>query len=142
MTDLIQEVREALAKATPGPWESYIEWSDSPIVFQEGAPGDKWVCQLWYKDEEVMDNGVNNAHLIANAPTWLQQLTDRLEAAERELDEAVKALEWYGNHKNYEQDVVECDISSPIDVYYESPNVLEDAGALARTVIQTIKSTS
>lgn len=32
-------------------------------------------------------------NIFMNTPTWLQQLTDRLEVAERQREEAVKALE-------------------------------------------------
>lgn len=87
-TDLISEVRASLQAATPGPWNKINE---SVYDAQSYEP----ICQLYGKAEIDFENCENNAHLVANAPTWLQQLTDRME-------EAVKALEWYADPDKHE----------------------------------------
>ena len=56
---VVRQVEEALAAATPGPWEVGVTY-----------------------------NAARNAHLIANAPTWLRTLLDALSAAEGERDAA------------------------------------------------------
>ncbi|MFD1954275.1 hypothetical protein ACFSL6_08820 [Paenibacillus thailandensis] len=81
--DTLQQIKEALAAATPGPW-SYTKGYCSEVYAIEEPRSDNWVCQLWYKDEENMSNYQNNAHLIANSPTWLQWAIQRIEALERQ----------------------------------------------------------
>ena len=122
MTNLIQEVRAALQAATPGPWEQ----DDEPYVLGNGQV----VCRLWHFNGEYQ-NQDNNAHLIANSPTWLQQLTERLEATERQRDEAVKALEWYADKKVWTVDVH--------DQWQPFTQIGVDGGKLARATLKRIK---
>jgi hypothetical protein len=82
-----EDIRKALDAATPG------QWANGQTHIQSEESG-QWVCQLWYKDEENMDNFKNNAHLIANAPTWIRSLLEELAAKD-------KVLEWYANEENY-----------------------------------------
>lgn len=109
MTDLIQEVKAALQAATPGPWE----WRKKNFTPGDGEWKDKEFCvgdlqhetkkNSWDAILDVQTNQYGQpdlycwdeaaAHLIANSPTWLQQLVERLETAERQRDEAVKSLE-------------------------------------------------
>lgn len=84
------EIREALAKATPGPWEHQecddgcCHWIASPTI------------------PEILKNGtLEDLDLIANAPAWLEALCDemcdwraRAEAAEAAV-ERVRALAEY-----------------------------------------------
>lgn len=152
MTDLIQEVREALAKATPGPWE----WRKKNFTPGDGEWKDKEFCVGDLRHEtkrnswdSILDVQINKygqpdlycwddaaAHIIANAPTWLQQLTDRLEAAEREWDEAVKALEWYADLESYKG------VFQPTGIQVYIKPVETDKGELARKTLERIKSTS
>ncbi|KIL34668.1 hypothetical protein SD70_32465 [Gordoniibacillus kamchatkensis] len=50
----IQEIRKALQKATPGPWEALIN-NGGCEVMPKGGSVNSWICQLWYKDEERMN---------------------------------------------------------------------------------------
>jgi len=80
----IAEIREALEKATPGPWYAY-----GSEVFIETAP----ICQLWgLREEEYrFENYSNNANLIANAPEWLQFLLSELERSESHLQQELES---------------------------------------------------
>ncbi|AIQ19555.1 hypothetical protein H70357_24705 [Paenibacillus sp. FSL H7-0357] len=57
-------------------------------------------------------------------------LVDRLEITERQLDEAVKTLEWYGSIKKYKS------------VHQPTNQIDNDRGYLARTTIKRIKGDS
>lgn len=122
MSDLISEVKAALQAATPGPWmveKTYSGW----MVTQQETFEVISFAKLHEKTEK-------NQYLIANSPTWLQQLLDRLETAERQREEAVKALEWYGDIENWNQYANSLDIDSA---------ALNDVGELARTTLKRIK---
>lgn len=65
-----EHIREALGRATPGPWSYTYGPREHPRV--------------WCDDDDEFpmatirpagsDNAVADAHLIANAPTWLAEL--------------------------------------------------------------------
>lgn len=74
--DLIPEVRAALAKATPGPWRFGIGAPCHTGVWGT-RPDANWnVC--WTGDELTRYSS-EDAHLIANAPAWLEALCDEVE---------------------------------------------------------------
>ncbi|MHA7967730.1 hypothetical protein ACX93W_26815 [Paenibacillus sp. CAU 1782] len=82
-TQLMQEVKEALSKATPGPW---IVFPDAVGVDNSG----NWICQMYEGDPvrtEVLEfeNAQENARLIAAAPELLQRMVDSLEEANRTI---------------------------------------------------------
>jgi hypothetical protein len=96
---VISEVKEALEKATPGQWMYENGEYGGEVTTDQTVSGffnlDHWICQLWFKDETPMKNHKANGYLIANAPTWLQQLVTGLEEAHREIavkDAQVRAL--------------------------------------------------
>ena len=65
------EIRAALARATPGPWDYHVsQHRDDGRVWRLGGDGDD-ICRLAYPDREA------DAHLIASAPTWLTELLDQ-----------------------------------------------------------------
>lgn len=76
-TPNIAEIRAMVAAATPGPWKEYSSHYGSEVATNESI--DSWICQLWYKDEEVMQNHKNNAHLIAKTPETITALCDEVE---------------------------------------------------------------
>lgn len=87
MTDIIQELRSLIAKATPGPWAAGVRSNQRAIA---GGAGE-WVALLpnghregfgLTSDAEVLAN----AALIVAAINHLPALLDRLEAAERVID--------------------------------------------------------
>lgn len=73
----IQEIKEALAKATPGKWIKDVNVSDEPdAVFDP--------TETYPIAELAFENSQNDAHLIAHAPTWLQQCIDTIEVYEKD----------------------------------------------------------
>ena len=80
-------IREAIAFATKGPW-----WRDGAgyIVSKGDSPyRQKAVCDL----SSRTDFTESDAHLIANAPSWLAELVGRCEQAEGALTAAVKIID-------------------------------------------------
>jgi hypothetical protein len=81
----IQEIREALQKATPGPWNAL------PDAVRVGYGTNDWICQM-YEVSAVhakdFENAKNNAHLIANAPEWLKWQNEQIETLQQQLDAA------------------------------------------------------
>lgn len=76
--------------ATPGLWEADLNSDDSAQILSTSAPG--WVCQTWYKNEEVMPNSANNARFIAEARQGWPEAIRRAIAAEAENERLRKAL--------------------------------------------------
>jgi len=91
MSDKIQEIKEVLLKATPGPWEAYVHNSGAKVS-AKGASADNWICQLWYKSEEPMENYEGNAHFIAKAPEYITYLLQEIERKEQESKRWEKAF--------------------------------------------------
>ena len=98
MTDTekkIAEIREALEKATQGPWKvkKGERWTeDYPIETYIQAVWDKpdhrgCVGYRVAKMSGVHGKTMRDAYLIANAPEWLRFLLDELERLEREYAE-------------------------------------------------------
>ena len=81
MSDLTAEVRDALAAATPGPWEQSRGF---PAIVYGADHND-----IYSRPREEIER---NVHLIASAPSWLAALCDRLDAAEAKLAAAEAAL--------------------------------------------------
>lgn len=69
MSDLTAEVRDALAAATPGPWEQSRGF---PAIVYGADRND-----IYSRPREEIER---NVHLIASAPSWLAALCDRLDA--------------------------------------------------------------
>ena len=89
----LNEIKEALEKATPGPWHM-SKLSAGYLVDDRGK--DITVFIEYNEDGSVymeFENWQNNARLIANAPTWLRQLISKLAEKESKLNQAVEALE-------------------------------------------------
>lgn len=110
--DAIEEIREALAKATPGPWERKTlephtfgyEWVDAPegreiaITTKLCKPTTHGMIGCPELEEIAA-----NTHLIANAPAWLSKLcTDnatlkaRVECLEKALLKLADAADVVG----------------------------------------------
>lgn len=83
MTDIIQELRSLIAKATPGPWAAGVRSNQRAIA---GGAGE-WIALLPNGHREGFgltsdDEILSNAALIVAAINHLPALLDRLEAAE------------------------------------------------------------
>lgn len=102
--DRLDSIRERLAAATPGPWES--DWletgdgdSDASFVHivrapgQDAGNGESLVCDVgWSPRRKTLPD----AAFIAHAPDDIAHLLDRLEtaeASERRLRDALRAVE-------------------------------------------------
>ena len=100
-----EAIAEALNEATPGPWQAREGWNLMPPMRYEIAAPDveKWSVVEAGDNDWGPAGGVNkkgDAHLIANAPTWLAQLLAALEASERERERLVddmKTAVWQFN---------------------------------------------
>lgn len=55
------------------------------------------------------------------------------------LEEAVKALEWYGDMENYRPEMYDCSFAENENGYQEYSAMDEDIGELARTTLKRIK---
>lgn len=73
MSDLTDTVREALAKATPGPWE-YEEPDGRHGADPSIGSAAEYISPFF--------GSKNDGDLITHAPAWLAELCDRLDAAE------------------------------------------------------------
>ncbi|MGG3307347.1 hypothetical protein ABER23_07960 [Paenibacillus lautus] len=76
----IDEIKEALAAATPGPWHSY-----ATEVFIETGP----IAKLWgdgMRGEFKFDNHGNNAPFIAKSPEYITYLLQEIERKNRYLE--------------------------------------------------------
>ena len=72
----IQQIRERLALAAPGPWHEDVQ--QGPWVFVRDER--RWECA-----HAMHHGGHNNGPLVANAPADLAWLCDELETAWAEL---------------------------------------------------------
>ncbi|ODB56948.1 hypothetical protein A7311_01075 [Paenibacillus polymyxa] len=117
--DKIQEIREALAAATPGPWiyntDSVLKSVDEPI------------CVMFNQQEYDFENAENNAYLIANAPDYISYLLQQIEIKD-------KALKWYAAIENYEIGNFTVDQNGELDEW--ESRVQQDAGEKARTALK------
>lgn len=80
-------IREALEKATPGPW------TYDPFINGYGVKSGSYINQIALITENSginrdREQAKNNTHLIANAPTWLKYLLDKVEL------EKAKSAKW------------------------------------------------
>lgn len=101
MSALTKEVIEALEKSTPGPWLNYRLDTFNVKCYAENS-----VATLHTANQVIFSinpignpTGIGNAHLIANAPTWLAALCDRVEL----LEEFYAA---YLDRSNFHQDKI------------------------------------
>lgn len=86
---LSDDIRAALAKATPGPWEARVLGSEGYAIDGSVDPSaaslrsrmPRRVARCGYLD---WDTDKANAHLIANAPTWLAELLAEVDEAQAE----------------------------------------------------------
>jgi hypothetical protein len=98
----LQPIKEALKAATPGPWLPH-EHQDTDEVFGvevlSAHNGGTWPVADMQHDEGHPDPYGQiraNAHLIANAPTWLAQLVAEVERLRSEMHWAAESLEELG----------------------------------------------
>lgn len=96
--ELVEEVEELLAKATPEPWEQSAFAAAYVINLTEGH---EVICSLGeYRRGGTLElefkNAGNNMALIIRAPELLRRMRDRLIEAEKERRIAVRFLSKQG----------------------------------------------
>lgn len=172
MNDLqhvMKEAREALEKATPGPWKVIEQvWEeDKPFLaerhivtvydYPQLKSPDPVVCMSHcvYEPKQRVYIDEHDAHLIAQAPTWLSTLLSALEEQQREIN-AIKLITenerleknraWDKNDRLLEQNAA---MKSALEWYgedgtYAIPHlgcaamVMSDKGERARTVLSSL----
>lgn len=73
-----EKIREALDKATPGPWNKEgVEVWRRGTGYNVSEDAHIWICDAFDGD---------NAHLIANSPTFLNWSLERIEQLEKALE--------------------------------------------------------
>ncbi|MCM3272575.1 hypothetical protein [Paenibacillus elgii] len=110
ITELLKEVNKLLAETTPGPWawrkkkweKGDGEWEDVEFsvgeLRQKVDPGQSYnsildVQKNKYGQPDIYAWIEADAHLIANSPTWLQQLTEIVQQQTQQLSVAWKAYD-------------------------------------------------
>ena len=92
MTSKIDEIKDRLAKATPGPWKAF-KTTDGRKLLGIGDANAEGVFDVGFGVWRDGDERDANADLIANSPSDIQYLLDEVERLEQqiyELDEMVK----------------------------------------------------
>lgn len=75
MTHTPEEIRAILAAATPGPWQlRHDGWTI------RDSQGNKQIAHTYGRDGSLVEQQVNDAQLIAAAPTIIAELLAALEA--------------------------------------------------------------
>lgn len=100
MTTPIENIRQALAAATPGPWRFVTNGFDrmvvgGPVEFHDflGAQYESGTFIVGGEPHEgAVDGDDPNIALIASSPTWLAELCDRVEADEARINNCFRAL--------------------------------------------------
>ena len=91
MTDLVQNIREALAKISEWPWKIEQETRNCLDIHSEG----KLVCQVIDNDgDEITDQMAADAEMIIRAAPWLSEATEEIERLHREIEKAIHQLDW------------------------------------------------
>ena len=92
MTDLVQKIREALAKITPWPW-LYTPAHTAKY-------GKKWRGMVGNKDAigqvGIIDNR-ENGNFVAHAPQWLSEAAEEIERLNRDIEKYKDQLDHYTN---------------------------------------------
>lgn len=145
MNDTIKQIKEALNKSMPSPW---IIWERSDSIQVVQAQGKYSVAEM---DGGTWEMWQANAHLIANAPTWLQWAVEEIQfwrsvekvqarkisTLESEHTAMKEALEWYAYKPNYSSKSTDPDYP-----YQRTPLVYDDGGERARSALSSLKEES
>ena len=78
MSEIVEEIRKALESATPGPWEADDGGSETIGIFEVDGEAICYLSPNVYSGAGLrgLEQDRDNAHLIANAPTWLRTLLE------------------------------------------------------------------
>jgi hypothetical protein len=83
---MLEQIKEALEEATPGPWE-VTDTGNLYITknyrYENGKHIAHWIAEIDSDDENERQH--EDAHLIANTPTYIRYLLDELEKADKEI---------------------------------------------------------
>jgi len=115
--DKLTEIRKRHGAATPGPWEWRERWNEVVSVTMNGA--------IVGKIHQTNENGHGlNGEFIARAWVDVQYLLQLVETQ-------AKALEWYADEENYEQQWKD-------HGYWSDPEIDDDRGQRAREALTQV----
>ena len=80
----IDEIKAALAKATPGPWHDGVDRGQELVIADVFGDADEAVCDVIVGEGADAGRVDANAALIARAPEWLASLVAEVERLRRE----------------------------------------------------------
>jgi transcription termination factor NusB len=84
----IDEIKEALAAATPGPW-SYDDFSDKEFIIYDHTYFNRHIAEIVSDGVESKEREEANAHLIAKAPEYITYLLQEIERKQKALHEII-----------------------------------------------------
>ena len=87
------DIRAALEAATPGPWVVHEDDFDIVVVSAEDDHWPNSFCPIARGMVQGEDDGESDAHLIANAPTWLAELLAEVDALTARAENAEAAIQ-------------------------------------------------
>lgn len=109
-----EQIKQALDKATPGPWERMNGrdiFTKNGATNREGVTADTndgwhiadclvgWTNVDGEECELSWDERQANANLIANSPTWLRWQNERIEDLEQALEQSLRQWANYANEQ-------------------------------------------
>lgn len=119
----LQPIKEALNKATPGPWR---QGTPEHLIFGARTPNGGGYGGVARASARYMNRSerLANAHLIANAPTWLAQLVAEVEQLRADRDAMAAQL---AAAKSWIED--DCGADWPLDTIHAAAADLLDKAA-------------
>lgn len=127
--DKIQEIKEALAAATPGPWVHSALVSGYIVTDYE--PYNSVASVVEFNEDGsvhmIFQKAAHNSFLIAKAPEYISYLLQQIEIKD-------KALKWYAEIENYEIGNFMVYKNGELDEW--ESRVQQDAGEKARAALK------
>ncbi|MCA4755561.1 hypothetical protein H8Z60_23835 [Mycolicibacterium fortuitum] len=96
----IDEIKAALAAATPGPW-SYDDFSDKEFIIYDHTYFNRHIAKIVSDGVESKEREEANAHIIAKAPEYITYLLQEIERLQKEEEFWKQAAE-NQRENNYE----------------------------------------
>lgn len=107
MSDPVLVLREALAKATEGPWDVDVSHEDADSGGDPNVPDEYWTLEISAGDESLLysatlDDPTDDVRLIVAARNLLPVLLDEVEALRKVVDGVtVATVVWAERRERY-----------------------------------------
>lgn len=146
---MIEQIKQALAAATPGPWKDAPDKVEVPNEhYREIRAGKGYHTSPFTKDTGFSITGYitpENARIMSHSPEWLRYLIGEVERLNQvyeianidrkrlneEIEELRKALEWYADPDSWRVVHIKGD-------HYASP-AHDDTGDRAREYLERVE---